>query len=121
MWKSVKRLSTVAGAAMLISGSILALPHVVFADDVEDGKKVAEDRKKGNCFGCHDYVGAEMAGNIGPKLENMKARYPDKGALRDRIWDETKFNPNTIMPPFGKYKILSEDEIDKIVEFIYSL
>jgi len=121
MWKSAKRLTTVAGVAMLISGSLLALPQVVLAGAVEDGKAVAEDRKKGNCFGCHDYKGAVMAGNIGPKLENIKARFPDKAILRARIADETKFNPNTIMPPFGKHKILSDQEIDNIVEFIYSL
>ena len=121
MWKSTHRLSHVAGSLLILAGSMLAVPQMAAADAVEDGKKVAEDRKKGNCFACHDYPGAEQAGNIGPRLENMKSRYPDKAQLRARIWDETKFNPNTIMPPFGKHKILSEDEVDKVTEFFYSL
>jgi sulfur-oxidizing protein SoxX len=28
-------------------------------------------------------------------------------------------NPNTIMPPFGRHWILSEDEIDAVVAYIY--
>jgi len=51
----------------------------------------------------------------------MKARYPDKSRLRAQIWDATKINSNSIMPPFGRQQILSESEIDKIVEFIYTL
>jgi len=44
-----------------------------------------------------------------------------KQALRDQIWDATKRNPNTSMPPFGRHKILTEDEIDKVVEFVWTL
>jgi len=51
----------------------------------------------------------------------MKERFPTKSKLKDQIWDATTNNPNSIMPPFGKHKILSEDELDKVVEFIYSL
>ena len=36
-------------------------------------------------------------------------------------WDETKFNAETAMPPFGRHKILTESEIDKVVEFVWSL
>ena len=86
-----------------------------------DGKTIAFDRSKGNCLACHAIEGGESPGTIGPELNNMKARYPDKSLLRERIWDETKFYPSTVMPPFGKYKILSEDEIDQVVEFIYTL
>jgi sulfur-oxidizing protein SoxX len=51
----------------------------------------------------------------------MKVRYPDKSLLRDRIWDETKYIPTTVMPPFGRNKILTEKEIDEVVDFIYTL
>ena len=66
-------------------------------------------------------VGCDLAGNIGPPLVAMKARFPDKAKLRAQIWDSTKSNQNSIMPPFGRHKILSEKEIDQIVEFIYTL
>lgn len=86
-----------------------------------DGREIAFDRSKGNCLACHVIAGGESPGNIGPELINMRKRYPDITILRDRIWDETKYNPVTVMPPFGKYEILSEEEIDQVVEFIYTL
>jgi sulfur-oxidizing protein SoxX len=106
-----------------LAGSLALAPQVSVADEAmaKAGKKVAENRKKGNCFACHDYPGAVLPGNIGPKLVNMKQRYPDKKQLRDKIWDATKTSPNTIMPPFGRHNILSEKEIDDVVEFIYNL
>jgi sulfur-oxidizing protein SoxX len=91
------------------------------ADDIEDGKKVAFDRKKGNCLACHMISGGSLPGNIGPPLIAMKDRFPSKAALRAQIWDSTVANPNTIMPPFGKNQILSEKEVDLVTEFIYSL
>jgi len=112
-----------AGALTLVVGSLIAAPQPVRAASasVEEGKAIAFDRKKGNCLACHKIAGGSLPGNIGPELVNMKARYPDKAKLRAQIWDAEATNPHTIMPPFGKYKILSESEIDKVVDFIYSL
>ena len=94
----------------------------IFADNDDDiGKNIAFDCSKGNCLACHVIAGGESPGDIGPELSNMQQRYPDIELLRDRIWDETKFNPYTVMPPFGKHRILTEDEIDHVVSFIYSL
>ena len=91
------------------------------ANDIEEGKKVAFDRKKGNCLACHMIPGGSLPGNIGPPLIAMKARFPNKADLRAQIWDATEKNPNTIMPPFGKHRILSEKEVDLVTEFIHSL
>lgn len=91
------------------------------ADAVAEGKKVAFDRKKGNCLGCHMMADGTLPGNIGPPLIAMKARFPDKAKLREQIWDPTIANPNTIMPPFGKHRILTEKEVDLITEFVYTL
>lgn len=91
------------------------------ASVAEQGKKVAFNRKKGNCLACHDIAGGSLPGNIGPALVGMKARYPDKAALRAQIWDATVANPNTIMPPFGKHRILTEKEVDLVVEFVRTL
>ena len=88
---------------------------------LEQGQALAFDRQKGNCLACHAIEGGTSAGNIGPELKYMKTRYPDQTLLRQRIWDETMFNPVTVMPPFGKHKILTEQEIDSVVEYIHSL
>ena len=101
--------------------SILGGISVAKADAVADGKKVSFDRKKGNCLGCHIMADGEAPGNIGPPLIAMKARFPDKAKLRAQIWDPTVANTNTIMPPFGKHRILTEEEVDLVTEFVYSL
>jgi sulfur-oxidizing protein SoxX len=88
---------------------------------IEKGKAVAVDRKKGNCLACHAMGDGKLPGDIGPPLVSMKLRYPDKSKLRDQIWDATRKNGNSIMPPFGKHRMLSEEQIDQIVEYVYTL
>ena len=111
-----------AVSAVLIS-LILSTQLASAADDsaIAEGKKIAFDRVKGNCLACHMIEGGELPGNIGPPLVAMKARFPDKAKLRAQIWDSTRSNANSIMPPFGRHEILTEGEIDKVVEFIHSL
>ncbi len=85
------------------------------------GKQVVADRKKGNCVACHVIEDMEAPGTFGPPLIAMSARYPDKAKLRAQIWDATRRNMLTSMPPFGKHMILTEEEIDWVTEYIYSL
>lgn len=87
----------------------------------KEGQELAFTRKKGNCLACHMIKGGNSPGNIAPPLIVMKARYPDKKKLRDQIWDASQRNPETSMPLFGRYEVLTEDEIDKLTDFIYSL
>jgi len=124
-------LSVSALAADTVTVPKEALPHAkpVFAvtpaapTSAETGKQIAFSRKHGNCLACHAFpnVQAQMPGSIAPPLVAMKLRYPNKSVLRARIWNEMKFNPNTAMPPFGKHKILTKEEIDKVVDFLYTL
>jgi len=88
---------------------------------VAEGKAIAMGRTKGNCLACHMIEDGESPGNIGPPLLAMKARYPDKAKLRAQIWDPTAVNPESAMVPFGRMQVLTEDEIDKIVEYIWTL
>ncbi|GMR08789.1 MAG: sulfur oxidation c-type cytochrome SoxX [Gammaproteobacteria bacterium] len=124
MRKPAKLLVTASAIAALV-GSLAIAPELFAAEKkmtpAQKGKKVAESRKKGNCFACHAYEGVTMPGNIGPPLVAMKARYPDKAKLRAQVWDATKANPGTSMPPFGRHEILSEKDIDYLVEWLYTL
>lgn len=113
-----------ASTIAAILTTTLALSTPVLAADpavVAEGKKIIEDRRLGNCLACHMIEGADMPGNIGPPLVAMKARFPDKTKLRAQIWDSTKANPNSMMPPFGRHAILTEEQIDKVVEYVYTL
>lgn len=120
-------------SAMLTSafGSVIAvlialvvstqLASAADASVIAEGKKIAFDKTKGNCLACHAIEGGELPGNIGPPLVEMKARFPDKAKLHAQIWDSTSNNPNSMMPPFGRHEIMTDSEIEKVVEFIYSL
>ena len=88
---------------------------------IEKGKALSFDRKLGNCLACHAMDDGKLACNIGPPLISMKLRYPDKAKLRAQIWDATEMNGNTIMPPFGKHNMLSEEQIDLITDYVYTL
>ena len=89
--------------------------------DALRGKQIVSDSHLGNCLACHYIEGGESPGTIAPPLVAMSSRYPDKAALRAQIWDATVANPESSMPPFGRHGILSEEEIDKVVEFIWAL
>lgn len=124
MRKTANFMATAASLAVLVSG-ISLMPQTAsagsHADMVKMGKEVAVDRRKGNCLACHMMDDGVSPGDIGPPLVAMKARFPDKAKLRAQIWDPQVANPGTRMPPFGKHKILSEKEIDAIVEYLYTL
>jgi sulfur-oxidizing protein SoxX len=89
-------------------------------DAVTQGGCIAITRAKGNCMACHEIAGI-TSGNIAPPLVNMAERYPDKAKLRAQIYDASKANPNTVMPPFGRHQILTPEEIDKVVKFVLTL
>lgn len=95
------------------------------AKRIEEGKKIAWDRSKGNCLACHALPGGELPGNIGPALPykgiTMKQRFPDRAKLRAQIYNSMANNPNTAMPPFGLNRILTEDELEKVTDYIWSL
>ena len=85
------------------------------------GQKLAFDRGKGNGLTCHDIKGGDLPGTIGPKLENLRSKYPDRNELVAIVTDETKRNPQTMMPPFGRNRILTEEEINAVVDFLETL
>ncbi|MCK5385753.1 MAG: sulfur oxidation c-type cytochrome SoxX [Gammaproteobacteria bacterium] len=122
MRKPAKFLTTASAVFMLIGAAALA-PTAAMAVDAElaaKGKKIATNRKKGNCFTCHDYKGAHLAGNLGPALNGVSKRLSRK-QIYDQIWDATKANPHSSMIPFGKYEVLSNKEINALTEWVLTL
>ncbi len=85
-----------------------------------DGEKLAFDRAKGNCLTCHEIKGGDAPGNVAPPLTDMKARFPNRKELIAIISDETKRNPQTVMPPFKRNLLLNDEEIEAIVDFLYT-
>jgi sulfur-oxidizing protein SoxX len=107
-------------------GAVLALLVLVASpvradDSLERGKSLAMERGKGNCLACHAIADGPLPGNIGPPLIAMRARFPDRGVLFEQIWDATRRNPDSRMPPFGRHGVLTEEEIELIVDYLYTL
>lgn len=124
MRRTAHLIKTSVSVAALIGCLGMTTPITASAADaaaIEKGKKVAFDRKKGNCLACHQIEGGSLAGNIGPPLVAMKARFPDYDKMKAQIADARVNNPNTIMIPFGPHKVLSAEEIELVSQFIYTL
>jgi sulfur-oxidizing protein SoxX len=110
------------------------LPCFVFAGNAEKGQALALARIDGGCLLCHAIPGAERpAGDIGPSLAGVGARL-DERQLRLRIIDASRFNPDTVMPPYGRkgglhavarqYRgkpLLTEQQIDDLVAYLLTL
>lgn len=88
------------------------------------GRALAIDVAKGNCLACHAVPGdpqAVTSANIGPPLVGIRSRFPQRERLLEQIRDPMQFNSETVMPPFGKHRILTDEEIDRIVDYLYIL
>jgi L-cysteine S-thiosulfotransferase len=116
---SIRSVPTAALALALLIGAGLGPVHAQSA--AAEGQKLAFDRGKGNCLTCHEIKGGDLPGTIGPQLIDIKSKYPDRNDLVAILNDETKRNPQTVMPPFGRNRILTEQEINAIVDFLQTL
>ena len=87
-------------------------------ENVAEGKRLTLEF----CQACHQYAGTEQAGTVAPPLQGMKARFPDRKKLYSIIYDPQKaIREDTMMPPFGRNELLAKDEIEKVIDFLYTL
>ncbi len=102
--------------------------------DPAKGRKLAINRKKGNCLACHIMPVPEQQfhGEIGPDLSGV-ASYLSEAEMRMRVVDPKVVNPDTIMPSFlkeaktrvlKKFKgktILKAQEVEDIIAYLKTL
>jgi sulfur-oxidizing protein SoxX len=108
-------------ALVLVAGTLAFTSPAKAQSAASEGQKLAFDRGKGNCLTCHVIRGGDLPGTIGPELKDIKSKYPDRNDLVAIVTDETKRNPQTVMPPFGRNRILTEQEINAVVDFLQTL
>ncbi|MFZ5578842.1 MAG: sulfur oxidation c-type cytochrome SoxX [Pseudomonadota bacterium] len=123
--RTITRILAASVSATALIGALAVATPAMAEEKAEKkeptGKEIAFNNSKGNCLACHMIAGGDQPGTMGPPLLAMKARYPDRKALYDVIYDpRTKF-PGTAMPPIGAHGILTKDELEKVVDFIHSL
>ena len=105
------------------------------AGDAANGRKVAIDRKRGNCLACHAMPIPEESfhGRIAPPLVGVGTRY-SAAQIRLRVVNPKTVNPNTLMPGFFKTDgynrplkgfedktILSAQEVEDVVAYLTTL
>ena len=103
--------------------------------DPAKGRKVAINRKKGNCLACHVMPIPEQPyhGEVGPELHGVADRYTE-GELRLLVVNAKLVNEDTLMPSFyrndgynrvlkkfiGK-TILSAQDVEDVVAYLMTL
>ena len=109
-------------------------PEGLIKGNIEKGRKIFISRKV-NCLSCHEAPIEEekFQGNFGPSLINVGERYT-KEELRLIVINPKIINPDTIMPSYftkinnfrtpedlKNKTILNINEVEDIVEYLYSL
>ena len=105
------------------------------AADVANGRRIVEDRATSACLLCHSgpFPAPHLQGNIGPRLDGVGDRLTQE-EIRQRIVDPARFNPDTVMPAYGKTEglnrvgsawlnrpILTQGQIEDVVAFLSTL
>ena len=107
---------TLIMGSLLISHSAVAAQKAATA--VDQGKALAINL----CQACHQFEGTNQAGTVGPPIVAMKARFPDRQKLYEIIYDpHVAIKPYTMMPPFGRNGLVDEQQIQLIIDFLYTL
>jgi sulfur-oxidizing protein SoxX len=102
----------------------------------ERGARIASDQHAGNCYACHllPLDPDEFYGNLGPPLAGIASRQ-SVGMLRLHVVDQTRFNPETVMPgyyrrfeqlnrvaqKFRGHTYLSAQQVEDVVAWLATL
>ena len=81
----------------------LAAGPAAASGDVARGAAIAASRQQGLCVLCHALPGqiAVFQGDIGPPLAGVGTRLSPE-VLRQRLLAPERFNPETVMPSYGR-------------------
>ncbi|HQZ45720.1 MAG TPA: sulfur oxidation c-type cytochrome SoxX [Usitatibacteraceae bacterium] len=88
------------------------------------GRELFLRADKGDCIACHQLApgaGPAVRANVGPRLDAAGLKGWNRDRLRALLEDPTVANPDTVMPPYGRHRILEAKEIDRLVDFLHAL
>jgi sulfur-oxidizing protein SoxX len=124
MTSLIRAITHTSTAVLFVAGLAVAgqAAAAELTKNQQEGKDIAFSKSEGNCLACHRIANGTLPGNIGPALIAMKIRFPNKEDLFKIVWDpREKFGRGVIMPPFGDHKILTKEQIEKVVDYLYTL
>ncbi len=122
-------------APFAIAGDAVPEPLEGRKGDVRRGRAIVLDRAGGNCLICHRVPVPEepFQGDIGPDLAGAGSRL-STGQIRLRLIDQSRLNPDTVMPPyyrtgglrrvaapFAGKPVLDAQQIEDVVAWLASL
>ena len=105
------------------------------AGDADEVLTSSPTGRSGLCLLCHagPYPGERFQGTMAPDLSGAGSRW-NEGQLRLRIVDASRFNPDTIMPPYYRVDglnrvapnfrgkpILTAEQIEDVVAYLMTL
>jgi sulfur-oxidizing protein SoxX len=121
--------------AYTVQGDAVPEPLGGLQGDVARGKSIVLDRRRGNCLICHVFpiAGEPFQGEMWPSMVDVGSRL-SKGQIRLRLIDQSRLDPETIMPPYYRVNgltnvapdytgrpMLSAQEIEDVVAYLASL
>ena len=131
--------SSAPGSAELVAYKIAgdAIPASLTGSqgDAARGRVIVANHNLGLCLLCHSgpFPEDKFQGTMAPDLAGAGARWSE-GQLRLRIVDASKFNPQTIMPPFYRVDhltrvapafrdkpVLTAVEVEDVVAYLMTL
>ena len=104
--------------------TVLLAPALAAAQAPADALALYTRADKGRCIACHQLpqgVGPATRADLGPRLEGTRMRELGRDRIREVIVDPMRANPDTVMPPYGRHRILEAAEIDRLTEFLHAL
>ena len=120
--------------ALLLVALVAARAERGWAGNAQRGRAIATASGEASCIHCHAIPGARgPAGTLGPPLAGVGGRF-GAAALRARIVDASRLDPQTAMPPYGRTErlyqvapqyrgkpLLSDAQIDDVVAYLLTL
>lgn len=107
--------------ALLAAALGLALPA---AAQAPGALELFTRPEKGDCIACHrlpEGAGPASRATLGPALTGARMRELGREGIRKAIEDPMRANPDSVMPPYGRHRILEPGEIAQLVEFLHAL
>ncbi len=118
-----------------VTNDAITEPLTSTLGDAERGRHIFMDRERGDCLVCHaaPLPDRQMHGTVGPALDGIGSRY-SAGALRLRLVDAQRINPQSVMPAYykvsGLYRVLTPyrnktlltaQEIEDVIAYLLTL
>lgn len=89
--------------------------------DPARGREISFEPRRGNCVACHHLPGDEWPGSVGNFLLQYRKYGYNAEQIYQQIFDPRLYNPNSVMPAYGTFGILSDQEIRDLVAYLQSL